>query len=113
MAAQLQLEANSSLVINVITILLPVIGVDILWINKIEQNIAFKAVEGLHQHQWQFSCHTIWCKDTLIFIVYSKICVKRSLSKRQKIGFKTNYRLIQVKSIAECSKGSILQYVRP
>ena len=27
--------------------------------------------------------------------------------------FKTDYRLIQVKSIAECSKGSILQYFRP
>ena len=26
---------------------------------------------------------------------------------------KTNYRLMQVKSIAECSKGSILQYFRP
>ena len=27
--------------------------------------------------------------------------------------FKTNYRLMQVKSIAECSKASILQYFRP
>ena len=27
--------------------------------------------------------------------------------------FKTNYRLMQVKSIAECTKGSILQYFRP
>ena len=27
--------------------------------------------------------------------------------------FKTNYRSMQVKSIAECSKGSILQYFRP
>ena len=27
--------------------------------------------------------------------------------------FKTNYRLMQVKSIAECSKGSILQYFLP
>ena len=26
---------------------------------------------------------------------------------------KTNYRLMQVKSIAECSKGSILHYFRP
>ena len=30
-----------------------------------------------------------------------------------KLVFKTNYRLMQVKSIAECSKGSILQYFRP
>ena len=34
---------------------------------------------------------------------------KRPRSKRQKIG----YRLIQVKSIAECSNGSILQCFRP
>ena len=27
--------------------------------------------------------------------------------------YKTEYRLMQVKSIAECSKGSILQYFRP
>ena len=39
--------------------------------------------------------------------------VKRPLSKRPKIVFKTNYRLMQVKSIAKCSKGSILQYFRP
>ena len=35
-------------------------------------------------------------------------------SKRiPKLVFKTNYRLMQVKSIAEPSKGSILQYFRP
>ena len=33
--------------------------------------------------------------------------------KDRKFVFKTNYRLMQVKSIAECSKGSILQYFRP
>ena len=33
--------------------------------------------------------------------------------KDQKQGFKTFYHLIQVRSIAECSKGSILQYFRP
>ena len=32
---------------------------------------------------------------------YSKTCVKRPLSKRRTIGFKTNYHLMQVKSIAE------------
>ena len=31
--------------------------------------------------------------------------------KDQKLVFKTDYRLIQVKSIAECSKGSTLQSV--
>ena len=33
--------------------------------------------------------------------------------KDKKLVFKANYRLMQVKSIAECSKGSILQYFRP
>ena len=37
---------------------------------------------------------------------HSKTCVKKSA----KLFFKTNYRLMQVKNIAECSKGSILQY---
>ena len=45
------------------------------------------------------------------------ITVKPVLSghqkRRPKMGFKTDYRLMQVKSIAECSKGSILQYFRP
>ena len=44
---------------------------------------------------------------------YSKPCIKRPLSKSPKLVFKINYRLMQVKSIAECSKGSILQYFRP
>ena len=35
-----------------------------------------------------------------------------TLTKEQKLVFKTNYRLMQVKSIAECSKWSILQYFR-
>ena len=62
----------------------------------------------------------------------SKNRAKRPLSKRLKIGFqdqlslnaghsqkdrklvfKTNYRLMQVKSIAECPNGSILQYFWP
>ena len=33
--------------------------------------------------------------------------------KDRKLVFKTSHRLMQVKSIAECSKGSILQYFRP
>ena len=43
----------------------------------------------------------------------SKTCVKRQLYKRPNLVFKTNYRLMQVKVIAECSKESILQYFRP
>ena len=45
-------------------------------------------------------------------------CVQYNLCKTAplkttKNGLKTNYHLMQVKSIAECSKGSILQYFRP
>ena len=36
---------------------------------------------------------------------YSKTCPKRPLKNKTKIVFNTNYRLMQVKSIAECSKG--------
>ena len=42
--------------------------------------------------------------------LYSKTCLKRPLKKKN-LAFKTDYCLMQVKSIAECSKrGSILQY---
>ena len=43
-------------------------------------------------------------------IQYSKTT---TLKKYRKWLFRTNYRLMQVISIAECSKGSILQYFRP
>ena len=39
-----------------------------------------------------------------VFLVYSKTCHKRPLKKDQKLVFNTDYRLMQVKSIAECSK---------
>ena len=35
------------------------------------------------------------------------------LLKKTKMVFRTDYRLMLVKSIAECTKGSILQYFRP
>ena len=38
-----------------------------------------------------------------LVLVYNKTCVKRPLSKRPKMFFKTDYRLMQVKSIAEWS----------
>ena len=48
---------------------------------------------------------------------WKTITVKPVLSghskRRPKLVFKTNYRLMQVKSIAECSKGSILHYFQP
>ena len=39
--------------------------------------------------------------------------IQLNLCKTVTLVFKTNYRLMQVKIIAECSKGSILQYFRP
>ena len=43
---------------------------------------------------------------------YRKNLSEVAIQKEDKIlVFKTNYRLIQVKSIAESSKGSILQYI--
>ena len=47
-------------------------------------------------------------------IRYSKTVLRGHSKRRPKMvfEFKTNYRLMQVKSIAECSKGSILQYLR-
>ena len=40
------------------------------------------------------------------------LCKTPNLKKDQKLVFNSNYRLMQVKSIAECSKGSILQSFR-
>ena len=45
--------------------------------------------------------------------MYRKTCVKQLLKKDKKMIFKTNNRLVQVKSTAECSKGSILQHFCP
>ena len=44
---------------------------------------------------------------------YSKTCLKGHSQRRPKLVFKTDYCLMQVKSIAECSKRSILQYFGP
>ena len=46
----------------------------------------------------------------LLILLYNKTCLKRPLSKRPKLFFKTNYQLMQIKSIAECS---LPQYFRP
>ena len=55
----------------------------------------------------------MWCIDQTDLIKVSKPCLKRPLKKQPKIGFKTDYRLMQGKRIAECSNGSILQYFKP
>ena len=53
---------------------------------------------------------TFYRRHTVSVTSCSKACVKRPLSKRPHICFKTSCRLIQVKNIAECS---ILEYFRP
>ena len=42
-----------------------------------------------------------------------KTCVKRPLSKRPKNGFQDQLSLNAGQNVAECAKGSILQYFRP
>ena len=64
---------------------------------------------------WQHGVYTVFLRG------YSKTCLKRPLKRRPKIGFQDRLSLnsgqkycrMQVKSIAECSKGNILQYFRP
>ena len=45
--------------------------------------------------------------------IQQNLCKAAALKKDQKLVFKNNYRLMQVRSIAECSKWSILQYFQP
>ena len=54
----------------------------------------------------QYARITVWLEP---YQLVCKTCLKRPLKKKSKIG----YRLMQAESIAECSKGSILQYFRP
>ena len=60
-----------------------------------------------------YGTELIWHLHQSPVLVYSKTCLKRPLKRRPKLVFKTDYRLMQVKSIAECSKGSILKYFLP
>ena len=54
------------------------------------------------QDQLSLNTGQKYCRMLQLVLLYTKTCFKGSLSKRPKIGFKTNYHLIQVKSIAEC-----------
>ena len=49
-------------------------------------------------------CVIVVFPDQTHFFVYSKACLKQPLKEDQKLFFKTKYRLMQVRSIAECSK---------
>ena len=51
----------------------------------------------------------IWIKTYTLHSEYSKTCLKRPLKKYLKLGFKTDYCLMQVKRIAECSLGPSLE----
>ena len=66
-------------------------------------------------HSWHLGCILYLQTDTDTFmhicILTADYTVKPVLSGHSKK--KTNYRLMQVKSIAECSLWSILQYFRP
>ena len=42
----------------------------------------------------------------ILTLLYSKTCLKQPLKMKTKIGFHAHYHLMQVKSIAECSKGA-------
>ena len=54
-----------------------------------------------HQNGHSLSIST--CGHFKVFVTYSKTCLKRPLKKKKKMVFKTNYRLMQGKSIAECN----------
>ena len=51
---------------------------------------------------------SFYFQSSTIELQSDSISLKRPLKRKQKLVSKTNYPLMQVKSIAECSKGSIL-----
>ena len=93
-----------------------------------------KLFNNIHDHAWNARNHIkcLYAKNWILQLwlfqmKYSKTCVNDHSQTDRKLIFKTNYRLMQVKSIAECShyrlmqvkriaecsQGSILQYFRP
>ena len=71
-----------------------------------------------------FSVQRTICWSVQCFNFFLLVCTCKNVStvkpvlsghskRRPKLVVNTNYRLLQVKSIAECSKRSILQYFRP
>ena len=51
--------------------------------------------------------------NPFLFVYTVKSVLSGHSKRHQKLVFKTDYLLMFVKSIAECSNGSILQYFRP
>ena len=66
---------------------------------------------GTTHHTREASRATPWESDREEFVssclfIYSKTCLKRPLNLKEDLnGFREDYRLMQVKSITECSKG--------
>ena len=58
---------------------------------------------------WSSECNMFKCK----FVDTVKTVLSGHSKRRPKLFFKTNCHLMQIKSIAECSKGSILDYFQP
>ena len=48
------------------------------------------------------------CVSNAQRVSYSKTCVKQNSQKDKKLVYRINYRLMQVKSFAECSNSAIL-----
>ena len=60
-----------------------------------------------HADSWEVHAkNKLYAKD----FTYSKTFLSATQKEYQKLVFKTDYRLMQVKSIAECFKGNILHY---
>ena len=70
-------------------------------------------IRQLSQSELALHCLSLCNRCSKFANNYHKTCLKQPLSNRPKLFFKTNYGLMQIKNIAECSKGSILQYFRP
>ena len=84
-------------------------GSDICLVSPLQMALTSTMLRKMMPGKW-WNFYSQWflaSKESL----YSKICVKRPLSKRpENLVFKDDYHLMQVESIAECSIGSILQY---
>ena len=69
------------------------------WAQAYQTNLKYTLPTHWHRHLYEYMYIDCW--------LYSKTCLKGHLK------MKINYRLMLVKSIAECSKGSILQSFWP
>ena len=74
-----------------------------------------KRVKSMKKTCWIWEYWSVcWIVSVRVFVYTLKPVQNGHTQKDQKLVFKTmNYPLMQVKSIAECSKGSILQYFWP